>query len=327
MTITDSDPVAFKLVVDSDHARVRLDAFVADHLAYCSRSFAAELIRSGTVRVDGRVRKPSYKVRALQEVSGSLPPPVETDLTPEPIPLDILYEDASLLVINKPPGLVVHPAAGHATGTLVHALLYHCPDLEGIGGEKRPGIVHRLDKDTSGVMVVAKNAAAHQSLAGQFKQRKIEKLYWALVEGRPDGNHGRIEMPIGRHPVDRKKMSTQAAAGRTALTLWKVQERFPAATLLAVDLKTGRTHQVRVHCRAMGHAVVGDAVYGRRRHKQPSGTSPDAAALRLLQSAPRQMLHARSLTFTHPQNAERLSFVAPLPEDMERLLERLRALG
>jgi 23S rRNA pseudouridine1911/1915/1917 synthase len=317
----------FKLIIEPDAASDRLDAYLARHLPDCTRSFAATLIRKGHVKVDGGIQKPGYRVRPLQQITGILPPPAPIDLAPEPIALDIVYQDTDVIVINKPAGLVVHPSAGHASGTLVNALLFHCPGLEGIGGEQRPGIVHRLDKDTSGLMVVAKNDTAQRSLSSQFKQREIDKLYWALVEGRPAASDGRIEMCIGRNPMDRKKMSTKAPAGRTALTLWTVREHFPAATLLAVDLKTGRTHQVRVHCQAMGHPVVGDPVYGRRRNKRPSGTSTDAAAHRLLQSVKRQMLHARRLTFTHPQSAERLSFVAPLPEDMERLLEGLRALG
>jgi 23S rRNA pseudouridine1911/1915/1917 synthase len=247
------------------------------------------------------------------------------DIVPEPIPLDIIFEDDDLIIINKPAGLVVHPAAGHPTGTVVNGLLHHCPSLEGIGGEQRPGIVHRLDKDTSGLLIVAKSQPAHIRLSDQFKQRRIGKIYWALVEGRPQNSRGRIELPIGRHPSDRKKMSTRSSNGRDAVTLWRVKEQFPEATLLEVDLKTGRTHQVRVHCQAMGHPVVGDPVYGRR-SRSGSSAKESSNFLEIVHTARRQMLHARQLIFNHPGHGRSLTFEAPLPDDMQLILDRLRMM-
>jgi len=219
-------------------------------------------------------------------------------------------------VINKPPGIVVHPAPGHHSGTLVNALLYHCPKLEGIGGEIRPGIVHRLDKDTSGVMVVAKNSAAHQDLALQFKSRRIKKKYLALVYGRMASDSGRVELPIGRHPVERKKMSTHSRKSRLAETTWQVRKRFAQATLLEIHLKTGRTHQIRVHCAAIKHPVVGDSVYGGRK----AGKS---MAYDLLKSVPRQMLHAWQLEFAHPKTQKMRCFEAPIPSDIGDILDKL----
>jgi 23S rRNA pseudouridine1911/1915/1917 synthase len=316
----------FKFIVGPEEARMRLDAYLSLHLPECSRSFTAHLIRQEAVHVDGCAQKPGYRVRPEQIVSGHLPPPAPVDIVPEPIPLDIIFEDDDLIIINKPAGLVVHPAAGHPSGTVVNGLLHHCPSLEGIGGEQRPGIVHRLDKDTSGLLTVAKSQLAHTRLSEQFKQRHIEKIYWVLVEGRPKNPRGRIELPIGRHPTDRKKMSTRSPSGRDALTLWCVKEAFPDVTLLEVDLKTGRTHQVRVHCQAMGHPVVGDPVYGWRSRRK-SSTKENLELFNILRTAPRQMLHARQLTFIHPVTGTSLTFEAPLPEDIQLLLDRLRTIS
>ena len=235
---------------------------------------------------------------------------------PEPIPIDILYQDNDIIVLNKQPGMVVHPAPGHYSGTLVNALLYHCPELEGIGGEIRPGIVHRLDKDTSGVMVVAKNSVAHHDLALQFKLRHIKKKYLALVYGRMQSESGTVSLPIGRHPVDRKKMSIHSRKSRMAETTWRVRKRFSRATLVELGLKTGRTHQIRVHCAAIKHPVVGDSVYGGR--KVEKNTTND-----LLRSVPRQMLHAWQLEFTHPTKQKTLCFEAPIPPDMTDILDNL----
>ncbi len=243
--MADSD--VFEFSVAPQDAGMRLDAFAAGHLPDCSRSYAALLIRKGWISVDTIARKPSYKVKVHEQVRADLPEPQPVDLVAEPMDLDLLFEDESLIVVNKPAGLVVHPAAGHPSGTLVNGLLCHCPDLEGIGGERRPGIVHRLDKDTSGVIVIAKTTLAHHELSRQFKARSIRKQYLALVHGVPKQAHGTIDLPVGRHPVDRKKMSTVSRSGREALTLWRVKEQFPEAALLEVDLKTGRTHQIRVH--------------------------------------------------------------------------------
>jgi 23S rRNA pseudouridine1911/1915/1917 synthase len=310
------DPSAFTILVDISDSGKRLDLLVASRISGCSRSVAASLIRSGKIRVQGGVKKPGYRVRTGDEIYGTIPPPERVLFKPEPIPIDILNEDNDIIVLNKPPGIVVHPAPGHYSGTLVNALLYHCPGLEGIGGEIRPGIVHRLDKDTSGVMVVAKNSAAHQDLAQQFKSRSIKKIYLALVCGRIESESGRISLPIGRHPVDRKKMSTHSRKSRMAETTWQVRKRFAQATLLEISLKTGRTHQIRVHCAAMKHPVVGDPVYGPRK-------AGKCIACDLLRSVPRQMLHAWRLEFTHPKKQRKLCFEAPIPADMEDILGTL----
>jgi len=279
----------------------------------------ANLITDGSIRVEGKRKKPGYRVKAGDRVEGRVPAPAPPTFAAEPIPIEILFEDEQMIVVNKQPGLVVHPAPGHFSGTLVNALLFHCPALAGIGATIRPGIVHRLDKDTSGVLVVAKNDAAHHHLAEQFKSRKVQKKYLALVYGRVKEDAGAVALPIGRHPVDRKKMSTRSRSGRKAETGWKVKERFEAATLLELDLKTGRTHQIRVHCAAIGHPVVGDPVYGGRR--RPEGLKKDGTPPI---TAKRQMLHAARLRFAHPVTKAELSFEARLPADMAELIESLR---
>lgn len=314
------------VVVDPRDGGQRLDTFLSLHWSGCSRSQAALWIRREIIRVDGVVRKPSYRVQPGEVVSGTIPCPVDPGVSPEPIPLSILFEDRDVIVIDKPPGLVVHPAAGHAAGTLVNGLLHHCPDLEGIGGERRPGIVHRLDKDTSGVMVVAKNAMAHQALARCFKERQVQKNYLAIVAGSPAESNGRIELPLGRHPVDRKKMAVVVNRGREAVTLWQVRERFQGAALLALELKTGRTHQIRVHCQSMGHPIVGDPLYGQKRALQRMPKN-HMALHAVLTQARRQMLHAARLGFIHPASGQTLTFEAPMPEDMARLLGALRQLA
>jgi 23S rRNA pseudouridine1911/1915/1917 synthase len=321
--MTPEDSIRFS--VEPPEAGLRLDAVVAARLDQCSRSYAARLIRRGHAWVDGSIRKPGYKVKLNEQIECRLPPPEPIDLVAEALPLDVLFEDRHLIVLNKPPGMVVHPAAGHSGGTLVNALLYYCPDLEGIGGRKRPGIVHRLDKDTSGVLVVAKTDKAHHELSRQFKARKIGKRYLALVHGSPQNDCGRIDLPIGRHPKERKKMSTLSTSGREALTEWRVRERYDGAALLEIDLQTGRTHQIRVHCSAMGHPIVGDGVYGGRRTL--SRLARENASLHaIVKSAKRQMLHARQLKFHHPATAQLLSFKAPLHEDMHAIIERLKQL-
>ncbi|MEE8429982.1 MAG: RluA family pseudouridine synthase [Candidatus Desulfatibia sp.] len=313
---------AFTILVDEANSGRRLDLFVASRIAACSRAVATGLIRNGAIRVQGVVKKPGYRVRPGDAISGRIPPPVPVDLVPEPLDINILFEDKHLIVVNKPPDLVVHPAPGHATGTLVHGLLYHCPDLEGIGGELRPGIVHRLDKDTSGVLVVAKNAVAHQHLARQFKSRKIKKDYLALVHGEMQAESGTISLPVGRHPTDRKRMSTASRKSRGAETSWQVRKRLWGATLIDLKLKTGRTHQIRVHCTAMGHPIVGDTVYGGRRTRKTiakgNGLSDIFAAVT------RQMLHARRLEFVHPATETTVTFEAPVPRDMQELIRALR---
>jgi 23S rRNA pseudouridine1911/1915/1917 synthase len=315
----------FNFNVAPPEAGMRLDALVAAHLKDCSRSYAAVLIRQGNIQVDGAPVKPSYSVKSHDQITIQIPLPEPVALVPEPMPLDIFFEDRHIIVINKPSGMVVHPAAGHASGTLVNGILHHCPDLEGIGGEQRPGIVHRLDKDTSGIMVVAKTAPALQGLSQQFKGRTIAKQYLALVHGTPDQAHGTIDLPVGRHPIDRKKMSTISHRGRQALTLWRIKERFPGVALLAVDLKTGRTHQIRVHCKAMGHPVLGDPVYGPRKRPAPSA-GQGILLHQVLKRALRQMLHAFQLGFAHPATGQQLMFEAPIPKDMAAIIEALRKI-
>jgi 23S rRNA pseudouridine1911/1915/1917 synthase len=306
---------AFSFTVHASEAGMRLDVLLASRPGGISRSLAAQLIDAGHVRVNGVARKPGYRVRGGEVVAGRLPDPQPTGFLPEPIPLHRLYEDADIIVIDKPAGLVVHPAPGHRSGTLVNALLYHCPDLTGIGTELRPGIVHRLDKDTSGTLVVAKTAAALEHLAGQFKRRTVRKDYLALVHGEMPAPNGTVRLPIGRHPVDRKRMSTMSRKGREAETEWRVLRTLCGASLLEVGLRTGRTHQIRVHCAAIGHPILGDPVYGRGRgggERRGPG---------------RQMLHALRLEIDHPRTGERMRFESPLPEDMLGVLRELGGEG
>jgi 23S rRNA pseudouridine1911/1915/1917 synthase len=313
----------------ADHNR-RLDAVVAAHLPDCSRSLAANLIGNQQILVDNQPKKPGYRVKSGEHILVRIPEPEPVEYRPEPIPLNIIYQDSDIVVLNKPAGIVVHPAPGHGSGTLVNALLYHCPDLGGIGGEIRPGIVHRLDKDTSGTMVVAKNAEALEALAGQFKARTVRKKYLALVYGEPTKEAGTLDLAIGRHPVHRKQMSTTTRKGRQAVTSWRVLERFQGITLLELTLETGRTHQIRVHCAAMGHPIVGDQVYGSRKclkdiDKLFSGESSWMAAR--LKAVPRQMLHAWRLRLTRPGTVEIMSFESPIPADMEKVIAELRRMG
>ena len=320
----------FTLIVEESEAGRRLDSVVASRLIDCSRSLAAALIIDGSILVDRQVKKPGYRLKAGDRIEGHIPVPTPVEYKPEPIPLQILYQDRHLIVINKQPGLVVHPAPGHSSGTLVNALLYHCPDLGAIGGEIRPGIVHRLDKDTSGTMVAAKSAEAQEELARQFKAREVQKKYLALVYGDLQAEGGEIKLPIGRHPVDRKRMSTTTRKGRNAETRWKVRERLAGITLLELDLKTGRTHQIRVHCAAMGYPVVGDPVY--RQRKQPTKLREKLSihpppTIAVLQSLDRQQLHSWQLSLTHPHSGKKMTFESPLPEDMEALIDKLRRVG
>ncbi|AIS52615.1 pseudouridine synthase [Thermoanaerobacter kivui] len=285
----------------------RIDVFLAAELDY-TRSYIKKLIVDELVFVNGKTVKPSYKVKENDEVVVNIPEAEKIDVLPENIPLDILYEDDDIIVINKPQGMVVHPAPGNYSGTLVNALLYHCKNLSGINGILRPGIVHRLDKDTSGVMVVAKNDKAHISLSNQIKERSVFKKYVAIVEGVIKDEEGKIEAPIGRHPVDRKKMAV-IEDGRYALTLYKVLERFKENTLIEAVIKTGRTHQIRVHMAYIGHPVVGDPVYGFKKQKfKLEG----------------QALHSSILGFVHPTKGVYMEFEAPLPEYFVRLIEILR---
>lgn len=320
----------FTILADESDQGRRLDAVVAAHLPACSRSRAVNLIANLEILVDNQAKKPGYRVKCGDKILGRIPVPVQVEYEPEPIPLQILYQDSHIVVLNKQAGLVVHPAPGHSRGTLVNALLYHCPDLEGIGGEIRPGIVHRLDKDTSGTMVVAKNADALEKLAKQFKTRTIQKIYLALVYGELRVDEGTISLPIGRHPVHRKRMSTITRKGRSAETSWRVRERFQGITLIELTLKTGRTHQIRVHCATMGFPIVGDQMYRSRKWLKDSagsfsGESSSKAAP--LKAVPRQMLHAWRLGLTHPHTGEFMTFESPIPEDMAALMEKLRTMA
>ncbi len=293
-----------RFLIGESEAGERLDRALAA-LAGVARSQARRWIDEGRVRVDGRPVRAARRVAVGEELEASPPEPVPLELVPEPIPLVVLHEDADLIVIDKPAGMVVHPAPGHARGTLVHALLHHCGDLAGIGGVLRPGIVHRLDQGTSGVLVAAKHDAAHRALADQFRDHSVERVYLAVVRGVPGPDEGRVERPIGRHRRDRKRMSVETGAGREARTAWRVRERFPASgfTLLEVRPETGRTHQIRVHLAAAGLPIAGDPIYGRSR-RAPIG---------------RPALHAAVLGFEHPGGG-RMRFEAPPPADFEALL-------
>jgi 23S rRNA pseudouridine1911/1915/1917 synthase len=287
----------------------RLDAVLSQQDLPYSRTTLANWIQAGRVQVNGKTAKRSYKVTPGDQVTiHPIEEPVATSLTPENIPLDIVYEDDDVLVVNKPQGMVVHPAAGHATGTLVNALLHHSP-LSTINGEFRPGIVHRIDRDTSGLLMVAKNDAAHQSLSEQLKAHKNDRVYYALVHGEFTENDGIIKAPIARHPVDRKKQAV-VAGGKEAITHFKVMKRFVGYTLLEVRLETGRTHQIRVHMAYINHPVAGDPVYGR---KEPFATNG-------------QLLHAQSLSLTQPTTGETLRFEQPLPAYFETILTTLTPL-
>lgn len=297
----------------------RLDQFLASHATELTRSRAQELIRRGCVRVNEGTAKPSYRLKTGDAIALSLPPARPYHLEPERVEFAVIHEDLSLIVVNKPPGVVIHPAPGHYTGTLVHGLLQHCRDLSGIGGELRPGIVHRLDKDTSGLVVVAKNDQAHAFLSAQFKAKEVTKQYVAIVHGIVKDEQGTIDLPIARHPVRRKEMSVVPSGGRRALTLWcKKEELSGRFSLVLVTPKTGRTHQIRVHLAHAGHPIVGDPVYGYRRgwwkRHFPEGQD----------EVKRQMLHAEKIGFLHPESRVYCEFHAPLPNDMERVLDLLR---
>ena len=296
-------------VTDSD-AGSRLDVFLSAQPDNPSRSNIQKMIMEGNVSVNGQVKRANYKLRPADNIVMTYQPPQEIEAVPEDIPLDILYEDSDIIVVNKARGMVVHPAAGVYTGTLVNALLYHCGDeLSGINGKIRPGIVHRLDKDTSGVMVVAKNDFAHNSLAEQIGSKTAVKEYVALVHGNITEEKGIIEANIGRHPVDRKKMAVVTSGGKPATTVFHVLERFKNCTFVKCRLLTGRTHQIRVHMAYIGHPLIGDPKYCNSKNKFD------------IQG---QALHSLSLTLIHPRTNQKMTFTAPIPQDMQKLLKYFR---
>jgi len=309
------------LVVAAADAGERLDRFLVQKLPHLSRARLQALIEAGHVRLAGGPARASLKLRAAQEVTVAEPEPEPALPQPEDIPLRVLHEDPQLLVLDKPAGLVVHPGAGHAGGTLVNALLHHVKDLSGIGGVLRPGIVHRLDRGTSGLLLVAKDDASHRALQQQFQTRSVEKEYLAIVLGTPARPTGDIEAPIGRDPKTRQKMSTRSTRGRAAHSQYRVVQAFDGAALVRVRIHTGRTHQIRVHLASIGHPVAGDATYGGRR----PAASRNAAVREALLALERPALHAARLVFTHPATAARLAFESPLPHDLAALLRTLES--
>ena len=293
-----------------ENQQMRLDKYLAEQFPEQTRSYLQKLIKEGQVLVNGKTVKSGYQLSKGDEVSVTIPEPKELDVEPQKMELDIVYEDEDVILINKPKGMVVHPAPGHTTDTLVNGLLYHCKDnLSGINGVARPGIVHRIDRDTTGILIVCKNDMSHNSIAAQLKEHSINRRYRALVHGNLKEDTGTVEGPIGRHPVDRKKMAINERNGKPAVTHYTVLERFGNYTLIECKLETGRTHQIRVHMTSIGHPLVGDEVYG-----------PAKCPFKLQG----QCLHAMVLGFVHPRTGEYMEFSADLPEYFEELLKKLR---
>ncbi len=306
-------PRLISLAVDPAAAGTRLDRWLAGQLPELSRARLQALVEAGRVRVDGAVRKAAARLAGGERVEVEVPPPAPEELVPEPAALSVLFEDADVLVLEKPSGVVVHPGAGHARGTLAAALLAHAPEVAGVGGPRRPGIVHRLDKDTSGLLVVAKSKTAYDALVAQLARRTVTRRYLAVVHGRVRADEGVIDRRIGRHPHDRVRMAVRPPGqGKRAVTRYRVLERFGGFTLLEVSLETGRTHQIRVHLASVGHPVAGDDVYGGRR-REPLPTPLEGLAL-----------HAARLAFVHPATGRPLEFASPVPARIERLLSHLR---
>lgn len=316
----ESDKI-FSFLIEEQDAGRRLDIFLSSRTQELTRSRIQELIKTGRVNVNDHVSRASYRLKIGDHVRLSVPPARATQLAPEAIDFDLVHEDASLIVLNKPPGLVVHPAPGHHSGTLVHGLLKHCRDLSGIGGILRPGIVHRLDKDTSGLIVVAKSDRVHHWLSRQFAAGDVTKVYFALIHGVPSEIRGKIDTQIGRHPKRRKEMSVVASGGKQAVTFWeKVRVFGNHYSMLSVSPKTGRTHQIRVHLAHLGHPILGDTVYGRRRETRgKTGSQKKEHVI----SASRHMLHAGKLGFVHPDTRDYCEFQAPLPVDMRHIISIL----
>ncbi|WP_152669225.1 RluA family pseudouridine synthase [Paenibacillus sp. DMB20] len=297
-------------IAENHEAKTRIDKYIAEGLGEeASRSQVQLWIAEGHVQVNGSPVKPNYKLSVGDRISLVIPEPEAVEIVPEDIPLEIAHEDRDVIVVNKPRGMVVHPAPGHSSGTLVNALMFHCKDLSGINGELRPGIVHRIDKDTSGLIMAAKNDKAHASLAAQLKDHSVTRRYYAIVHGNISHDQGTIDAPIGRDPHDRKLYTVTDRNSKHAVTHFSVLERFGDYNLLELKLETGRTHQIRVHMKYIGHPLVGDPVYGRSKGLKMDG----------------QALHAAVLGFIHPSTGEYIEFSAPLPEDMEELLAVLRS--
>ncbi len=301
------EPILLRASEESKNQR--LDAFLASSLDGLTRSQATRLIESGEVAVDGRAVSKSYKLAGGEDIAVTLPEPEPVEAVPQDIPLDVVYEDADVIVVNKPSGMVVHPAPGHPDGTLVNALLYHCAGtLSGIGGALRPGIVHRIDRDTSGLIIAAKNDAAHQYLSAQLADHTLARTYECIVVGALREDRGTVDAPIARHPTDRKRMAV-VAGGREAVTHWEVIARYPGYTHVRCRLETGRTHQIRVHMAYIGHPILGDTVYGAK--KEVPGLTG-------------QCLHAVGLRFLHPRTHEVVELSCPLPEEFTRMLQKIR---
>jgi len=309
-------------LVHSQDSSKRLDVFLSQKGPALSRSQIKKLIETGKVQIDGRKAKAGLRLRENEVVTLTIPEPRRLEIEAEAIPLKVLYEDRHLVVVDKPAGLVVHPGAGNYSGTLVNALLHRCPDLAGIGGVLRPGIVHRLDKDTSGVLVVAKDDLAHRSLSDQFRKHTAERNYVGIVFGQLS-EEGQVDAPVGRHPTQRKKMSARPWKGREARTYWRVLERFRSFNLAEFRLQTGRTHQIRVHLSSIGHPILGDPLYGGRKRLASVESLPLRQGLRRLK---RQALHATSLGFVHPVTGDVLKFSSPLPEDIQEAIALLRRM-
>ncbi len=318
------DRTSFYLVGEDDKDR-RIDAFLASRVKDLTRSRIQSLIREGHVKVNELPPKTSYRLKPGDSIHLSIPPVKPYQLEPEPVEFTLIHEDSSLIVLNKPPGLVIHPAPGHPKGTLVHGLLEHCRDLSGIGGLMRPGIVHRLDKDTSGLMVVAKNDYVHGFLSSQFKAGRVHKVYLALIHGLIGGKSGEIDLPISRHPRRRKEMAVVLEGGKRALTCWKKKEVIGEDfTMLEITLITGRTHQIRVHLSHLGYPVVGDKIYG---HKTTWWKHHCPEAFTILPFIKRQMLHSACLGFIHPESGEYHEFSVPMPKDMKVVIEKLKMIS
>lgn len=298
-----------RLRASEESKNQRLDAFLASSLDGLTRSQAARLIESGEVAVNGKTAGKSYKLAGGEDIAVTLPEPEPVEAVPQDIPLDVVYEDADVIVVNKPSGMVVHPAPGHPDGTLVNALLYHCAGtLSGVGGALRPGIVHRIDRDTSGLIIAAKNDAAHQYLSAQLADHTLARTYECIVVGKLREDRGTVDAPIARHPTDRKRMAV-VAGGREAVTHWEVIARYPGYTHVRCRLETGRTHQIRVHMAYIGHPILGDTVYGAK--KEIPGLTG-------------QCLHAVGLRFLHPRTHEVVELFCPLPEEFTRMLQKIR---